>query len=272
MKRLAHIATTVLALAVSPFAAAHEFWLWPSPFAIPAGGMATLAMYVGEHFSGEQVAFTPGQAASIQVHAHHAQIDLGRHMRLRAEQPVLHLSFPKAGTHVLAFDSAPSVITLSADKFHAYLHEEGLDAIIRQREQDGTAATPGRERYRRNAKTLLRVGKPDGSYAARTGQRLEILPLADPLKASPGDTVGFRLLFDDKPLSGVLVKAWHRKGGQTLAIRARSDAEGKVRLTLPYAGPWMVSTVHMIPVGDSADADWDSFWGNITFEIADRKR
>lgn len=278
MKRLARIATAALALSVSTLAVAHEFWLWPSPFTVPVGGTTTLAMYVGEYFTGEQVAFTSGHAASIQVHAKGAQInlrDLRQRVRLHAEQSVLQLTFPHAGTHVLAFDSAPSVITLTADKFHAYLHDEGLDAVIRQREQDGTAATPGRERYRRNAKTLLQVGqvgKSDRGYAARTGQRLDIVPLADPLTAAPGDTLGFRLLFDDKPLAGVLVKAWYRKNGQTLTIRVRSDAEGKVRLTLPYAGPWMVSTVHMIPATDGLDVDWDSFWGNLTFEIPAKSR
>jgi uncharacterized GH25 family protein len=266
MKRLVHVAAALI-LAAPSLAAAHEFWLRPSPFAIVPGDSATLAMYVGEHFDGEQVAFSPGHAASIQVHAGGLQTDLRRQLRLHAEQPVLQLAFPKAGTHVIAFDSAPSLITLSADKFHAYLHEEGLEAVIRQREQDGSTAAPGRERYRRNAKTLVQVGLPDANYAARTGQKLEILPLADPLKAVPGDTLGFRLLFDDKPLANALVKAWHRRDGQTLTIRARSDAQGRVRLTLPYAGPWMVGTVHMVPVSDGSEADWDSYWGNLTFEI-----
>lgn len=268
MKRLSRVTAAALLLAASSLAAAHEFWLRPSPFALAPGDVTTLTMYVGEYFNGEQVAFSPNHAASIRVHAGGAQIDLRSQLRVNAAQPVLQLAFPNTGTQVIAFDSAPSLITLPADKFHAYLHDEGLDAIIRQREQDGSATMPGRERYRRNAKTLVQVGSPDGNYATRTGQKLEILPLADPLQAAPGDTLGFRLVFDDKPLVGALLKAWHRQDGQTLTIRARTDAEGKVRLTLPYPGPWMISTVHMVPVRDGGEADWDSCWGNLTFEIA----
>lgn len=50
-------------------------------------------------------------------------------------------------------------------------------------------------------------------------------------------------------------------------IRAHSTAQGMVRFTLPYDGAWMISAVHMIPATDSAEVDWDSFWGNLTFEL-----
>ena len=268
MSRLARGALIAWALSLSPFAAAHEFWLWPSPFSIPAGGATSLSMQVGEYFEGEHIALTPWHAAGIRIHA---QGERPAGVAMRSEPPSLHMTFPHSGTHVVTFDSAPSMLTLSADKFHAYLHEEGLDAIIRQRERDGTAETPGRERYRRHTKALVRVGRADGGFASRTGQRLEILPLANPLSASPGDTIGFRLLFDDKPLPDALVKAWHRKGGQTVTVRARSDAEGRIRMTLPYTGPWMISTVHMVPATGTPEADWDSFWGNLTFELPARR-
>jgi len=262
------LARTLLAAWIvfcSPLAAAHEFWLRPASFFLPAGSTTTLGMFVGEHFEGDPVAVTPWHAAGVRVHG----VDERMRVAAQADPPVLHMRFMRTGTHVIAFDSAPSMSTLSADKFHAYLHEEGLDGVIRQRERDGTAATPGRERYRRNTKALVQVGRADAAYAKRTGQRLEILPLDDPFSAAPGDMLRFRLLFDDKPLPQALVKAWHRKDGQTVVIRTRSDADGSIRLNLPYAGAWMLSTVHMIPAADAArdEADWDSFWGNLTFAL-----
>ncbi|OWW21897.1 DUF4198 domain-containing protein [Noviherbaspirillum denitrificans] len=264
MKARTRLAFAASAFLFPVFAVAHEFWLRPEPFTLPPGGTSVVSMFVGEYFEGERIGVTPGHAASMRVLAS------GGEATMQLEPPSLKMRFTHAGTHVIAFDSAPSTITLSADKFHAYLHDEGLDAVIRQRERDGTAQEPGRERYRRHVKSLLKVGRSDGAYAQRTGQRLEILPLEDPLSASPGSTVGFRLLFDGQPLPDTLVKAWHRKGGQTLVIRARSDAGGYVRFTLPHAGPWMISTVHMVPAAGTPDADWDSFWGNLTFELARR--
>lgn len=269
MNNSARIAVAAWAVSLSSLAGAHEFWLQPTPFTLSPGGSTTIGMFVGEQFEGERVAISPWHAAGIQVHA--AGNRQGQ-VKMRVDSPEMRLTFNRVGTHIIAFDSAASMLTLSADKFHAYLHQEGLDAIIRQRERDGAAGTPGRERYRRNTKALVKVGRSDSGYAKRTGQRLEIVPLADPLSAAPGATLGFQLFFDGKPLSGALVKAWNRRGDQTLVVRAHSDADGSVRVTLPHAGAWMVSTVHMIPAIGSDETDWDSFWGNLTFELPARRK
>ena len=77
--------------------------------------------------------------------------------------------------------------------------------------------------------------------------------------------MSFQLLFDGKPLVNRLVKAWYKHDGQTLTIRSLSSPAGTVTFHLPYAGLWMLSVVHMIPAEDTTDADWDSFWGNLTF-------
>ena len=59
---------------------------------------------------------------------------------------------------------------------------------------------------------------------------------------------------------------------QTVVIRTVSDAQGRVNLELPFAGAWMLSAVHMIPVSGVPDVDWDSFWSSLSFELADRLR
>ena len=176
----------------------------------------------------------------------------------------------------LAFDrwgvGRPSTVLLAADKFHAYLHDEGLDTIVRQREAAGSAATPGRERFRRSAKSLLAVGgKADGASTRVAGQRLEITPLSDPLQAAAGDTVRFSLRYEGQPRAGVLVKAWHRGAQQTTVLRATTDANGLFAFTLPFGGGWMLNAVHMVPATGAPDIDWDSFWSSLTFELRARR-
>jgi uncharacterized GH25 family protein len=147
-----------------------------------------------------------------------------------------------------------------------------MEEIARQREAAGTAATPGRERFRRNVKTIVSVGgKTDASYAARTGQRLEMLPLSDPINTPANSPLRLRILFDKQPLANALVKAWHMENGELVTARARADARGDLSLTLPQAGPWMLSVVHMIPAVGVADLDWDSYWGNLTFSVPGKK-
>jgi uncharacterized GH25 family protein len=186
--------------------------------------------------------------------------------------PWFSVAFPQAGSHVLAYESHPSEVTLAADKFHAYLHDEGLDAIIRQREAAGTAQTPGRERFRRSAKTLLKVGGlADGASTRVTGQRFETVPLDDPLSAAAGDSLRFELRFQGQPRGGVLVKAWHQLGRQTTVLRATTDAQGRVAFVFPFAGSWMLNAVHMVAASGAAELDWDSFWSSLTFELQQRK-
>jgi len=36
--------------------------------------------------------------------------------------------------------------------------------------------------------------------------------------------------------------------------------------TLPFPGPWLLNSVHMI-AGDGRVADWESHWSSFTFEL-----
>ncbi|TFV86894.1 DUF4198 domain-containing protein [Oxalobacteraceae bacterium OM1] len=258
----------LLAAFFSAAAWAHEFWMESQPAVVQAGGSALLKLEVGEYFEGSQAGFSGTHTAAMRHYHGDETDDLVKRLPADGTLPVFGLPALQPGTHLIAYDSQPSLITLAPDKFHAYLHDEGLDAIIRQREASGTAALPGRERYRRNVKHLLRAGgQSDATYAVRAGQRLEIVPLSDPYAKRPGDTLAFQLLFDGRPLAGALVKAWHKRSGQTTLARVRTDQGGKAAVNLPYAGVWMLSVVHMIKAVDTKEADWDSFWGNLTFSL-----
>ena len=253
-------------------ASAHEFWLMAQPVAPAVKGSTTVTLHIGEYFEGGQIGLAASHAAAVRLHSRMGVEDLGKQVPATGMQPGIKLSFERPGTHLLTYESHPSQIVLSADKFHAYLHDEGLDAIIARREADGTATKPGRERFRRSAKLLLRVGdKSDDTYAVRTQQRIEITPTTDPLSAVPGDPLRFKIRFDGKPLVGVLLKAWHRRGAQTLVIRSVTDADGQGMLELPFSGRWLLNVVHMEPVTDSPELDWDSFWGSLVFDLRSRK-
>lgn len=276
MKILFRTAWAVFLMASLPLQA-HEFWIAPVAAPLSTGDTARLTLQVGEFFEGDLIGFSAAQTVALRQYSAAGNKDLRALLPGGVALPALPLRLDTPGAHLLVFDSQPNQIELSADKFHAYLHDEGLDFIKARREAAGTAAKPGRERYRRHVKTLLRVGSAphavppsksdaaDMTYATRAGQRLEIVPMADPLRLSPGDVLGVQAWFDNKPLAGALVKAWHKRDGQTLIIRATTSAEGKAAFNLPYAGAWMVSVVHMIPVTGVKDIDWDSLWSNLTF-------
>ena len=271
------IALAIMLLAATR-ASAHEFWLEPlAPVAV--GGTAQLTLRVGEFFEGELVGFSTAQTAAIRQYTGTENRNLRAMLPLRNPVAALDLPFTTAGTHMVIFDSQPSMISLPAGKFEAYLHDEGLDFIIARRQATGASESPGRERYRRFVKTLISAAPvqtgapaaaasaPDMTYAARSGQRLELVPLADPLLTPAGEALGIRVLFEDKPLVGALLKAWHRHDGQTVMIRAKTSADGTASFNLPFSGAWMISVVHMIPAAGTKGIDWDSLWGNLSFTV-----
>lgn len=277
MKIRPYIAFLITLFFVLPLQA-HEFWLTPVTAPLAAGESARLTLRVGEYFEGDIVGFTASHTLALRRYSAAGSTDLRALLPGAVVVPALLVPMPTPGTHMVIFNNQPSIISLPAGTFNAYLHEEGLDFIKAQREAAGNAEKAGRERYRRFVKTLIRIKpaadaiasastKPDTTHATLTGQRLEILPLTNPLALAPGDVLSVRVEFDDKPLAGALLKAWHKRGGQTLIIRAKTAADGSASFDLPYAGPWMISVVHMVPVIGVKDVDWDSMWSNLSFNL-----
>lgn len=265
---VAALAALTLATATTSPAMAHEFWMLPTAFRVAPGGSTALQLNVGEYFGGERVGISQPLIASFRQYAAGSSTDLRDTVPSTGQFGSVEVGLAQAGTHLFAMDTQPSSVALPADKFHAYLHDEGLDHVVKLREAAGTAATPSRERFRRNLKTLVQVGtKTDATSSVRTGQRLELLPLANPYSRRAGQDLPLQVFFDGQPLANALVKAWFKRGGQTLVIRAVTGDDGKTTVSLPWPGTWMISVVHMIPVTDSPEYDWDSFWGNLTFGL-----
>ena len=261
---------TLICACTATQAYAHEFWLVPAPAPQKLGQTVPLRLEVGEFFEGDAAGFSISRTARMRHYTASSQQDLKPFLSPEALEAEVLFSLDTKGHHLFAFDSEPLTISLSADRFHAYLHDEGLDFVKTQREKEGTASLPGRERYRRNVKTLILVdtaASTDRTYALTTGQHLELTPLQNPFAIRPGQALGLKVAFDGKPLGGALVKAWHKREGQLLTVRARTTAEGTVKLDLPFTGAWMLSVVHMVPATDTIDADWDSYWGNLSFTL-----
>jgi hypothetical protein len=240
-------------------------------------------LLVGEQFTGDLVGWSKAQTAGLRLVSQTGVQDISAQVPAApvADLPIV-LAAP--GTHLVAFESQSHTITLSADSFHAYLHDEGLDFIKAQRVATGQAKQPGRERYRRYVKTLLAVQGTTGLaqesnsnhnsnpvHSQTLGQRLELVPVNNPLDMMPGQALSVQALFEGKPLPGALLKAWHKTSGQTVIIRTSTNREGIATVNLPYAGAWMVSLVHMVRVTGVPGVDWDSLWGNLSFSVPEKK-
>jgi uncharacterized GH25 family protein len=259
----------LISLFITGMTQAHEFWVMPSSFSPAPLQQTGFALYVGAGWPGESVPRDPSRLVRFEL------IDAQGSSPLEAEPAAdpAGIAAPKAlGTAIAVYRSNQAEITLEAAKFEAYLLEEGLEQISKARAARGQSQQPGRELYSRCAKALVRVGGARGSSAGfdrNVGLTLELIPENDPFALIGGGTLRLRLLYNDKPLAGVLIKAASRAQPKRW-ISGRSDAQGRVALKLPEAGVWLINAVQMIEAPTGSRADWESVWSSLTLELPSR--
>lgn len=268
-RRLA-VVVALFAPAITPAALAHDLWIEPHSFRPDVGDTIRLRLIVGH---GDQ---------SEVLHRDDRRIERFVLWDGAAEQPIAGVDGSAvagvarvrgAGRIVVGYRSNHAHSEMDAAAFEQYLKHEGLEHIVEQRRTRGESGKAGTEVYSRSAKALLDVGGAPGSTSAAPravtrpfGFKFEIVPEADPYALKPGDELSVRLLFDNAPAANVLVEAQNRRlrdAPQAL----RTDAEGRATFKLPTHGEWMITAVYMSPAPASAPADWESFWGSLTFEL-----
>lgn len=245
-------------------ARSHDFWIRPSRHHAAAGEVVKVHLKVGEHMKGDPVRRNPARMeAFVAVGPFGVQPLPG----LDGSDPAGLLKTGDPGTYVLAYRGRPSRLELPAAKFEAYLREEGLESVIAQRRAAGTSSQPGREHFIRYAKALVQVGdRRDTGFGRTLGLRLELVPEVNPQVPAAARGLPVRLLFEGAPLPGAKLVA-QLEGEPALQVTVRSDAEGRAVLPLERPGRWMVKAVHMVPVKGEPDADWESLWASLSFEV-----
>lgn len=244
----------------------HEFWLQPSRFFASVGDKISIQVLVGESFLGER---SEGKKNRIIQYSHHTArntADLAPALAGDTYGDVT-VSLTTPGTHLFNFANTPKFLAMKADSFLLYLKEDGLDDVVAARKKLGETDKPSRELYQRCVKTLVQVGAPitDNTFAKNTGMMLEIIPTQNPYSQHPGQMAEFRILFENKPLSGALVRYWNRDAANRLSEeKHRSNVQGLIQFRL-RAGSNMVSLVHMVPEKDTTEANWHSYWSSLTF-------
>lgn len=271
--RPAAAAALALVVALAPHAAAgHDLWLEPARFEPAPGELVAVGLRVGEPFPGEPVARDPRRIVRF------AALGPGGESPLAGRDgadPAAWLRPEAPGRYTLVYRSSPVPITLDAERFEAYLADEGLDGVLAARAARGDSAEPGREQFSRCAKALLRVGgdaayragvaRPDGGGFERPlGLRLELLAEADPYALAGGGELPVRLLFESEPLAGALIEAYGPDGRHRAA---RSDADGRVAFDLDVPGRWLVTAIHMVAAPEGSGADWESVWASLAFAL-----
>ena len=235
-----------------------------------AGTTLNIHLFVGENFTGERWG---NKSNRVTRFAHYTPAGPEDLTTLTTTADTLHpnVTFKQTGTHMVVLTTNNSFITLDANKFNAYLKEDGLDYILLKRQQRGDITKPGREAYRRCTKTLVQVGTAPAdtarAWSRPTGMALELVPEQNPYELKIGSFLTVRVLADGQPQPGQLVQVWQRTAGRPVQItKLHSNQNGRVLFRLANPGQYMVSTVRMVPA-NLPEADWQSTWSTLTFGL-----
>jgi uncharacterized GH25 family protein len=242
----------------------HDFWIEPSTFRPALGTPVQVYLRVGEHFAGDPVPRNPSLIERFAVVNHGEEVALpGRY----GMDPAGEMTPASAGPHWLVYESRASFVELQPEAFHAYLREEGLEAIVGRREQLGESGKNAKEAFFRGAKSLVCAGDELAAGApAAAGLAVEIVAESDLCAARAGGWLSFRVVFRGEPVANALVVGLLREDPDA-RLTARSDAAGRVELRLERPGAWLVKAVHMVRAEAGASVDWESYWASLTFEL-----
>ncbi len=260
---IAMTSALVIALA-SARANSHEFWIQPSTFHRPTGGPVGVRVCIGEGFEAWPMGRNNRRVETFVVSGPGGSLPV---VGLDGADPAGAVRVDAPGTHVIVYGSKRAFTEVPAAEFAHYLAEKGLEQVAAQRARQRAVPGTVREAYSRHAKTLVRVGtQGDDVVDHAVGLRLELVAAAGLLSAPTRTARSFQLLYDGRPLEGVLVVAF-RPGTADDERKARTGSDGRVRFDLPSAGMWRIAAVHMIPAAAGIAAEWESLWASLTFEL-----
>ncbi len=271
-----HASKTIIAMSLAMLlgsvavAMAHDMFLKPERFRVAAGAEVFVRLLNGTFSkSDNSIARVRLRDVSVVSPSGRARLDTAT-WSVAGDTSTFRVRTGAPGLYVLGVSTHPNIIALKANEFNEYLGSDGIPDVLAARTKNGELAKPVRERYHKHVKSLLIAGDVSGSgFGTALGYPAELVPLANPYELSAGQTLRFRTLVDGQPAPSQFVLYGGRtpKGGRIEQRNTRSDANGIATIPLRTPGIWYVKFIHMVRLEGDKDADYESKWATITFEI-----
>ena len=251
-----------LLMAVPLFA--HDMWIEPMTFAPETGQIISVKLRVGQDLLGDPLPRDPALVNQFIVEDPEGRKPVvGRD----GADPAGFLRVAVPGLLIVGYRSNPSFVELTPEKFNQYLKDEGLDSVAAVRAQRNQTGAKARELFARCAKSLVLSGPAAADQHDRAlGFTLELVAERNPYALRAGEDLPVRLTYENRPLSGALVMAMNRLNPSE-KLSVRTDKDGRVRFKLRPGGMWLIKAVHMIPAPAGSNAEWQSYWASLTFEL-----
>lgn len=261
------IATIVVLAAWAVPLSAHDLWIEP-PASVGIDTVVPIEVRIGHAGSGEVVARENARIERLRAHAPSDPTGV-EIPGLDGSSPFGVLRPKLPGSWIAIYESEPFVHRLGAERFRAYLEEEGLDEVLDARKKSGSENRPGIELVSRSVKTLFSVG--DATLEdRRIGLPVEIVAESIPVDFSARSNdldstyLVLRVEVEGRPRADVLVDL-QNLDGNAAPVASRTDADGRVRFSVG-PGAWLAAAVVSRPFVDDEDgadrADWRTIFAS----------
>ncbi|MDX2150698.1 MAG: DUF4198 domain-containing protein [Bryobacteraceae bacterium] len=219
---------------------AHDLYLMPERFSTRTGETLTIAVHNGDSFPASD-----GAPVLARLRGASGPVTIQGTRGIYAHR----VTSPVTGVYTV-----PNFLSMDPRKFANYLRSEGIRVPA--------GSGPSRELYAKFAKTILGTGP---GWDQPLGHAIEIIPRRHPADLKAGDSLPLLVLLAGKPAADVQIQAW--RAGDNPAVAGRTDAAGQISIPIRSAGTWKLHGVAMVRAADRAQADWESYWVSLTFEV-----
>jgi uncharacterized GH25 family protein len=245
---------------------AHEFWIQPDKFIYKRGETINVKFLVGENFNGDIWTGDRDKIANLRYYFDDVtDKNLDDNLGI-GKGDSLQLAMLDEGTAMITMNTKNSFIDLEAKKFNEYLREDGLTEALEYRQKNGDTIKNGLEYYQRSVKTIFQVGsKTTDAYKRKTELPLDIIPAEHPYTVAKDGNFKIKVFFLGQKLKKTKIKVWHRLDDKVSQLEYTTDDDGEAKIFLSPEGEWMVSCVKMVRLQNDSQAEWQSYWGSLTW-------
>lgn len=252
-------------------ASAHDFWLAPETYVMDSPGIVDVSVMIGHPKERLNWPVDPHRIVALRSIGPDGISD---HQAAIADFEVsktLPIRFETDGLYVLTVETTSAFSELQAEKFNAYVEEEGLTPIKIDRVLKEATEIPGTEIYSRRGKTLVQIGDisdVDPEYLTRPiGLTLEIVPLQNPARLGEGEMMSSRIYYRGNPMEGVTIGLIDLDSQDDKVVIEKTDSAGLVSFDRPEAGSWMLHAVWSDAMEDTSKADYDTIFSSLSFQV-----
>ncbi|WP_299657757.1 DUF4198 domain-containing protein [uncultured Tateyamaria sp.] len=257
--------TVLWCVILATSATAHEFWIEPEAYQVPASGKIVARLKNGEDFEGVNLAYFERRIERFDV----VVGDTIRPVEARmGDNPALDVPAPVGGLVVVVHETTSSLLTYKEwQKFQKFADHKDFEDIEARHAANGFPEPPFKERYSRHAKALIAVGEGIGMDRA-LGLKTEFIALTNPYAPDFDGMMQVQVTLDGDIRANAQVEVFERAPDDNVTITLhRTDEIGIATIPVKPGHDYLFDAVSIAPITDSDDAVWDTYWAALTFAV-----